>query len=543
MSNRDDKAMQSDVLPQRQWFDTLLGTFAPPLIIIVCLLPWLAANIGAVIALVICTILAAIICYRPILGVHLTSVFLPVHACKIAYMGLWATPATFGVGAAAFKIADMQEINYALGQLDYWVIFPFQLVALLTVPTFIFCRKRLKNRLACRVDFITRRCNRWMLFLPIAFMVWTIFSLLWVSYPLSAAYSLFRFSTNLVIIFFLISVLTRYELIVQTLAVYFVFAFIHALSAAISTWYPFFYSYIVGLDGLGVGSLLMSLSNTGTSYNFAMLGVSDGYGWSGKHELAMYLITAILTSPVLLRYYRSFTVRFLIICGVIFMVIIIHRGPIKVTILGSLLVVSAFGVLLPKLRNSLVSILLILIVLNCIGLATSQFLRIPIKNKMGMTTGNIENVASSSKFEVGTMAYRIGLWEATISDIVESRGMGAGGDSLLKDQTFFGIHSCSLPLNMINDYGIFGFLFLLLFALIPIKWTWQSIARAEGSKDDLWWLQMCILAAYFTCFLDHAIDLFIWNPQIWFLLGLLWAVYRLAPKQTSSDRSVKELSI
>lgn len=530
--------MHSDVLPQKQWFDGLFGTLAPPLIIILCLLPWVAANIDAFLIVGLALLLTAIISFRPIIGVHLTSLFLPVHACKIAFMGLWGTPAKFGVAAATFKLANMQEINFALGQLDYWVVFPFQLIALVTIPAFIFFRNRGGEPPDTRQASINRRSERWMVYLPAAFLVWTLFSLLWVPYPFSAAFSLFRFSANLLIIFFLINVLKRHDLIIQTLAVYFVFACIHAVSAAISTWYPFFSAHILGTGDFGVVNLIISLSNTGTNYNFSLTGVSDGYGWSGKHELAMYLITAILISPVLLRYYRSFAIRFLIVCGVIFMATMIHRGPIKVTILGSFLVISTFAILLPKLRISLITILIILVTVNCLGFAGSKSLRVPIKNKMGMTTGNIKNVASVSKYEVGTMAYRVGLWQKTFREIVESRGMGGGGDSLLKDQTFFGIHSCSLPLNMINDFGIFGFSFLFLFAFIPIKFIWQKISGAGGPKDDLWWLQMCLLAAFFTCFLDHAIDLFYWKPQIWFLLGMLWAVFRLDPKVARQFRPI-----
>lgn len=524
--------MQTEISRSTQETGVFLNILVPPALLTLCLFPWLAQNIGAAIIIFTVLVLVAIIYIRPATGVYLTTIFLPVHGCKLAILALWTTQATLGI--ATVKIAYPLDLNNSIGNFEYWLFYPFQLVALLTIPAFIFKREILKNN---RQFFLTRTCDKWMLFLPAAFLVWALFSLLWVPHPAGSAYSLFRFSSNFVIMFFLISAIKNHKMVMRALTVYFIFAFIQALSALISTWHPFFYSSILAQQDLAIVQFLLGMRNTGVGYNLAMYTFSDGYGWSAKHELGMYLITAIIIAPLLIRHYRSLAARFLIICNVIFMSGSIYRGPTKVSILGSFLVIFAFSLLVPKLRKLFLLIILTTLLFNVAGFIGGDLQRVPIKSKMGMTTGNIEKVVTDSRYEAGTMTYRFALWQETWHRIVKSRGMGAGGDSLRRDQTFFSVHTCSLSLNIIHDYGALGFIFIFFFMLIPIKFTWRDIFHEKGTRNHIWWLQTCLLAALFTCLLDHSIDLFYWNPQIWFLLGLLWAVLRFKPQTLTSNNA------
>ncbi len=517
--------MQPSYLLRNPGNELLYNRLTPLFLAILFLSPWLGQNSGIILTGFFLLVITSLICVRPVIGAHLVVFVLPVHGFRIAIFLLGVANASLGLDIA--QIPSAKDLKWAIGAMEYWALYPFQLAAFLVVPALLF---RQDNLFSNKYHFENRFFDRWMLFFPVAFIVWALFSLLWVSYPVNSAYSLFRFSSNFIIIIFVVTVLNRYDLIIRTLTVYFFFSFFYTISALLSTWYGDFYSWVVAQENLTIIRILLEYRNTGVSYDFILLGLADGYGWSAKHEFSMYIITAILISPILLRHYKSLTPRFFIICNVLLMCSIVFRGPTKVTILGSFLVIFALSFMLPKLHKYFILIMVVVITFNIAGFLGSGPLRIPIKNKLGMTTGNIENIASDSRHEVGSITFRLGLWQDTIDRIIRDRGMGAGGDALQRDPSFFSTHGCSLTFNIIHDYGVLGLVFIFMFILLPVKKTFKNVYSKIGSRNDIWWLQVCLLASLFTCLLDHSIDLFYWNPQIWFLLGLLSAALRLNPQ-------------
>lgn len=480
-----------------------------------------------------------IVYLRPMFGVHLASVILPIHSIYFFVLALWSTPVT--IKNYVLNITDVQHFTGYNGHFFPLKIYLFQILAILIIPICMKLCQQNKHVRGLRNLFKNQlnHQERWLIFFLIAFEIWSLISLLWVPYREGSAYGLFRFSCNFVLILFLVQTLRSYNSVIQVITVYFAIAIIHGILAAISTWHAFgTFLPIFGHENLSV-RLYTSLVNSGPKYSLSGVAMGTGHGLSAKHELGMYLITAIFFAFLIYRHHKSFIIRLLIVSGILFLTIVLYRGPIKTIILGSFFVIVAMTLMLPQIRKALFFIFTIMLLVNILGFAGSGLLRADYKTAMGQTTGNIKNWDTSSEYSLGTMAFRKGSWRNAIKRIIETKGIGAGADNLSRDQTFLYIHSHNIILDLIYDFGIPGFLFIFLFIIFLILPGWKRITSRSRSKDDLWWMQVCLLGAIFTCLLDHFIDDWIWHPQIWFLLGLFWAVTKIEITELSLNSSLR----
>ncbi len=481
------------------------------------------------IVVVLAFAVATVAFYRPVVGVFFLTVLMPIQSVFFLILALWSTPASFN--NYLLNVVDMNHLNNFVGHFFPIKVYPFEIIAFLLIPSWLYLslvvNKRQKNGFSTgRVSkFI--HLERWLVYFIIAFEIWALFSLTWVPYVEGSFYGLVRFSCNFLIIVFLISALKSYQSLVQVFTVFFIFAVILGIIAAISTFkgfdafLPFFGNEKVSIQ------LYLSVFDKAAGFDRQTLGMMTGHGLTGKHELGMYLITAIFFTPVLVRQYKSTAARALIVICSLFLLAVIFRGPMKTIILGSFLVTMTMVWFLPQIRKSFLLVMVVLIAVNIFGFVCSGAMRAQYKTKMGQTTGNIKNYNSKSRYSLGTMAFRFGAWEETFTKIVEDKALGAGAENLNRDQTFNYVHSHNLILNLTYDYGLPGFIFVALFIVNLLLFGWKMVASRARPPTDLWWAQICILGATFTCLLDYMVDCWIWDPQLYYLLGLFWAVSRI----------------
>lgn len=370
--------------------------------------------------------------------------------------------------------------------------------------------------------------DRWILLFFIAFVIWSIFTVLWSDYLDRTLLGWFKFNCVFIFMSFIVIYLDSYEKFVRLMTFYCCVSAILAIAAIYATYHLFLIKYALLVTSHLSLSVQVSLFNRSGRVLSFLSGMIVGTGLSSKHELAMYLLGGVVFALFLMRHYKSIWIRYTLLLLILLFETVMYLVFVKLSIVGSLIVLVFISLIVSPWRKSIVMILACFILLNVTAYCFSQIL-IPSHMKNTETTGmKIKKISKGSEYDDYSYLYRARYWRRAIERIQESHGMGNGPDSSWWDISI-SPHAHNMILTMTIEYGMPGIFFILAALFIIAKDSYFQVFKIFQVNNNMWLFKLaCVITTALALF-EYSFDVLIWWPQLWYMVGLLWASLRLGP--------------
>ena len=372
--------------------------------------------------------------------------------------------------------------------------------------------------------------DRWILFFFIAFVIWSISTVFWSDYYLDRTlFGWFKFNCLFIFMSFIVIYLDSYEKFVRLMTFYCCVSAILAIAAIYATYHAFVINYALLVTSHLSLSVQVSLFNRpGTVHTF-LSGMIAGTGFSSKHELGMSLLGGVFFALFLMKHYKSIWIRYTLLLLILLFEAVIYLVFVKLSIVGSFIVLVFISLIVSPWRKSIVIILACFILLNVTAFSFSQILK-PSHMKNRESSGmKIKKGSRGGEYEPGTFQLRQRYWRRAIERIQESHGMGNGPDSSWWD-IHISPHAHNMILTMTVEYGMPGIFFILAALFIIAKGSYYQVFKIFQVNNNMWLLKLaCVITTALALF-QYSFDNFIWWPQLWYMVGLLWASLRLEPQ-------------
>ena len=379
--------------------------------------------------------------------------------------------------------------------------------------------------------------ERWIWFFFAAFVAWTGFGLVRSGNLTRDLFGMVRLDCNFVLMLFVARYLNDYRTCIRLLTWYCGVAFVFCSAALYASYYAAYsrdYLHVAPDWSIATEA---SLFNTSAGFNAAIVGLVPGFGLCGKHELGMLLSAAVVFSLLLLRHYRDRRVRFLLVLCILLFETIIYQAFIKLSIVGTFLILGTLCVAIAPWRRWVVPIMVGLIALNLTGFFAARAVEPSHTQKVESTAGVLRKTASRSRFQFGSIAQRADLWSRSFGRIVSSRGLGNGPDSLSYDLPFNSPIAHNWVLNFMADYGVVPALFVVAALLGVLVRAYRRLSGQVRVRDSVWLLQLGCSLTVISALFEYSLDCFLWWPHLWFMIGLLLAVLRLPAAEDGVPRT------
>ena len=369
--------------------------------------------------------------------------------------------------------------------------------------------------------------DRWILFFFIAFVIWSISTVFWSDYLDRTLFGWFKFNCLFIYMSFIVIYLDSYEKFVRLMTFYCCVSAILTIAAIYATYHAFLINYALLVTSHLSLSVQVSLFNVPGKVLTFVSGMIVGTGLSSKHELAMFLLGGVVFALFLMKHYKSIWIRYTLLLLILLFETVIYLVFVKLSIVGSLIVLVFISLVFPW-RKSIVIILACFILLNVTAYSFSQIL-LPSHMKNRETTGmKIKKISGGSEYEDGSFLLRLRYWRKAIERIQESQGMGNGPDSSWWDISI-SPHAHNMILTMTVEYGMPGIFFILAALFIIAKDSYYQVFKIFQVNNNMWLLKLACVITTALAFFENSFDNSIWWPQLWYMVGLLWASLRLRP--------------
>lgn len=443
----------------------------------------------------------AILVYMDLMiGAYLLTLFYPLTSSYINVNFQWSTP---------FSVFAVQILNL--------------LLFMVLTANYLSHYHRSGNL----SSFKKIHCLSWILYFVCAFLVWSCFVVSWSDHQESASLGLLRFSTSFITMIFLMAAVDSYEKFIRLLTFYCCVAALFAVGAILATYAAFLQKHILLSGPKASATAQVALFNQPGGFAAPIVGMISGFGFCGKHELSMLLLAGIFFALFLMKEYESMLMRSILVFFIILYATIIHQAFVKLTILGSLLIVVFFCVSVPSWRKNTLSILLVFFAINAVAFQFSNIIRPAHMKATESSAAKVEKAVAQSKYQAGSLSERLLIWQKTMERVVHGSGMGNGPDSLERDLTFGHHHGHNFLLTFASEYGVPALGFIVAVFFIIGAETYRSIFAGSHRTDKLWWLQLALTATVLAALIEYTFDCFVWWQQLWYGLGLLLASLKL----------------
>jgi len=371
--------------------------------------------------------------------------------------------------------------------------------------------------------------DRWIIFFCIAFVFWSFFTVFWLDHLDRTLFGWFKFNCLFIFILFMAIYLDSYDKFVRLMTFYCCVSVMLAIAAIYSTYHIFLINYALLVTSYFSLSVQVSLFNQpGSAYTF-LKGMIIGTGLSSKQELAMFLMGGVVFALFLIRHYKSIWIRCIFLLLILFFETVIYQGFVKLSILGSFIVLIFITITVSPWRKSMILVLTCFILLNVTAFTFSQIL-IPKHMKNREATGmKIKMESGGSEYQPSSFPLRLRYWESAIEKIRESHGLGDGPDSTNWDIRTTP-NANNIVLTIVAEYGVPGIFFILAAFFFIARDNYYQIFKRVQVNNTVWLLKLSLVINTALALFQYNFDLFIWWPQLWFMVGLLWASLRLEPQ-------------
>jgi len=416
--------------------------------------------------------------------------------------------------------------TYGLGLVKSQVfnVRPIHLLMFALVPALVLLwRKRLHNTTPMR-DLAYHRG----LFLCLAgALAWGTVSLLWLPHTLQSAVNWGRFASNLILICYVVLVLKNINQIERTLQLLFLVSLVVGVSALIADSKAFYLDRFFVAPGGGGALIRISLFNKAAGVATDAIGMLVGWGLTSKHSFGMCMFAGLCVVPFLLLRARTHLSRTLLVAGGLFLSCMLFHGPNKLTIVGGMSIPLLMCVPSRRYRIILPSLALLIVLLVAVGLVVGVMLRPGFTTRRDKGVGNADKITDASRYEFGSINYRLSIWQHTMRRSVGSRFIGCGAGSLREDFMTTSLFPHNLPLQLLHDYGLPGLLFIGGLILAICRGAFLLLYEKTPCGEEKRLLLFCLLLAALVLFFETLFDVQAWESQIWVHLALLWAAIRV----------------
>ena len=370
--------------------------------------------------------------------------------------------------------------------------------------------------------------GRWILFFSIAFVIWSISTVFWSDYLDRTLFSWFKFNCLFIYMPFIVIYLDSYEKFLRLMVFYCCVSAILAIVAIYATYHAFLVNYALLVTSHLSLWVQVSLFNGPGTVDTSLIGMRTGTGLSSKHELAMSLLGGVVFALFLMKHYKSIWIRYTLLLLILLLETVTYLAFAKLSIVGSLVVLVFISLVFPW-RKSILIILACFILLNVTAFSFSHILK-PSHMKNRESTGiRIKMESGGSEYEANSFSFRKRYWRRAIEIIQESHGMGNGPDSSSWNISILP-HAHNMILTMTVEYGVPGMLFILAALFIIAKGSYYQVFKIFQVNNNMWLLKLaCVITTALALF-ANSFDVPIWWPQLWYMVGLLWASLRLEPQ-------------
>ena len=443
-----------------------------------------------------------LIYFKPMIGIYLLTLLYPIDSLFIKLNLSWP---------------------------DYIKIYWYEVLSIILLMVMILRYLVKYHRLDGDSPIAKTYSDRWILFFFIAFVIWSIFTVFWSDYLDRTLLGWFRFNCVFIFMSFIAIYLDSYEKFVRLMTFYCFVSGILAVAAIYSTYHIFLINYAFLMKSYFSLSVQVSLFNQpGNAYTF-LKGMIIGYGLSSKQELAMSLLGGVVFALFLMKHYKSIWIRCIFLLLILFFETVIYQGFVQLSILGSFIVLILISMTVSPWRKSMILVLSCFIFLNVTAFTFSQIL-IPTHMKNRESTGiRIKMESGGSEYQPSSFPLRLRAWKRAIEKIRESHGLGDGPDSTYWD-TRTSPHSNNILLTIVAEYGVPGILFIMAAFFIIARDNYCQIFKRVQVNNTIWLLKLSFVITTALALFVYSFDIYIWWPQLWYMVGLLWASLRLEPQ-------------
>ncbi|MDQ1336012.1 MAG: hypothetical protein QG552_2962 [Thermodesulfobacteriota bacterium] len=456
--------------------------------------------------LAIFLILAATIlafCVRPMLLVYLMTASYALESCTIEL--------------------HFENASYYYGYV--WVHF-FEINNLITLAVIILWYligyHRNQNGALCSVPHL----YKWIFFLFTTFIAWSAFIALLSSKADVAFFGWWKLNCNFVMMALLIIHLDRYDKFIKVMSLYCGVAFIFSLISIYATHQAFETTKMIYLSPDLSASIKIALFNRPGGVMEKLVGLVNGFGLCGKHQLGMLVLGGILFSVFLAKHYKSWIIRATLVLLICLFEMILYNNVMKLSLTASLLLLILAWLAVLPFRKYFIHILALFICLNIVGWCGSKLIQAPhLAATDEIISKLVTKVPASSQFQVGSIPHRVYIWEQTFDRIIKNPFTGIGPEALRKDLLFNLPHGHNFFLTLTAEYGApAGMLMLFAFFLVGIYSYHNIFSKDEsnsGNNRILWFLKLTFFGASGSALFESLFDCDIWLPHLWFMLALL----------------------
>lgn len=444
-----------------------------------------------------------LIYFKPMIGIYLLTLLYPIISVFIKLNLSWP---------------------------DYIQIYWYEVLSLILLLVMILRYLVKYHNLDGDSPIARTHSDRWILFFFVAFVIWSISTVFWSDYLDRTLFGWFQFNCLFVYISFIVIYLDSYEKFVRLMTVYCCVSAILAIAAIYSTFHVFLINYALLVTSHLSLSVQVSLFNRPATAATFLSGMVTGPGLSGKHELAMFLVGGVVFALFLMKQYKSIWIRYTLLSLILLLETVIYLVFVRLSIVGSLIVLVFISLVFPW-RKSIVIILACFILLNVTAYSFSQILKPSHTKNMESSGTEIKMESGGSEYEPGTLPLRKRYWRRAIERIQENYGMGDGPGSMnLSINPSISPNAHNMILTMIVEYGVPGMLFMLAGLFIIGKGSYYQVFKIFQANNHMWLLKLaCVITTALALF-ENSFDVHIWWPQLWYMVGLLWASLRLEPQ-------------
>ncbi len=474
-------------------------------------------------AFIVCLTLTQVIYpYAWLVGFLCLSIFFIVVLRPI--IGIYLLILLYPLASISFVIKYQQPYSPSI------LIYFEEIFSFILLLVIIFRKLSERHRQPVTADLSTAFPYQWIFFLLALFISWSLFTVYRSEYFFLSLMGLWRMISCFVIIAFFVLYLDTYEKFIAVLKVYCFVAVIYGLSAVYATYFVFRFDYdLIDLFNKYT-SIYISIYNRASGTLPSNVGMLTGVGFAAKHDLAMLLTAGILFAFLLMKLSSSFKVRGILLALVLLYITIIYQVFSKISVAGMFLAAMFVCLAVPNWRKLTIWVVAVFIALNLAGLFGSSLLKTTHMKNMESTQQKVEVAVSESEFEPSSLAGRQYIWRKTIERIVQQNGLGSGPDSLMADMAYALPTAHNLFLTLCAEYGVPGAAFMIIFLLMIAQRSYQYIFVKPKVKDNLWLLQVVLVAASLHALFVYFFDMPIYRKQLWFILGLLIASINVAAK-------------
>ncbi len=397
-------------------------------------------------------------------------------------------------------------------------------------------RHKNPNNRSTYFQYFLKRIN----FFIALFLCWSIFTIFRSPHIIHALYDFYKFIGNLIIIAFLVRYVDNYHRLVHTAICVCCVAVIYSLSAVYATHWAFEYNLPLLKTSYFNLSLYISLFNQSAGFLAEVVGLIVGVGFSAKHELTLFLSSAILFTFYLFEVYNSVKIRITLLVLLLLYMTVIYQAFSRLSMVGLMFVLVFLCISNPSWKKYFIRILISFIILNVSGLLFSSMIRTEHMKNTESTQQKIKSVESKSKFAPSSLAIRFYIWEKSINRILQNNGLGTGPGSLTRDIAFGFPHSHNLALTLMAEYGIPGAAIIGILLFIIGVQTFRSVLIQPQKSYNFLLLQIILIGIIFHALFEYFFDVDIHSRHLWFNLGLLIATLSIENQVSPPEDVVRQ---